>query len=130
MKLAAEIGVRLRAYREEYGLNQKELADSAGISRSQLARYEAGEDLPQAKALINLSIFMERRVDWILFGEDGEGAAPADLVTEEIVVEILRCSKRCRRAWIEMSHALIMTDQTEARLLASGNGQVSADERD
>jgi ribosome-binding protein aMBF1 (putative translation factor) len=41
-KLAAEVGERIRAAREEAGLSQRELATRMGTSQAAVARLEAG----------------------------------------------------------------------------------------
>lgn len=50
---AARFGRALRAARDRRGLTQHQLEESAGISRTAIARYEAGKRCPSlAEALV------------------------------------------------------------------------------
>jgi transcriptional regulator with XRE-family HTH domain len=44
-------GQRLRAWRERAGLTQQELADTCGLSRFQISRWETEENKPEPSAL-------------------------------------------------------------------------------
>jgi transcriptional regulator with XRE-family HTH domain len=116
--LAAEVGARLRAFRDERCLSQREMADNADISRQQFRRYERGEDVPQTIALIRLSTYMERSISWILFGEDAQEQAPADRDVRQCMFDLEGASPECRRTAIEMAYALMATDRNEAKLMA------------
>ena len=50
----AEIGERIRLYREEHGLSQKQMAEQSGVTASQLCRYEKGLKAPGSTALARL----------------------------------------------------------------------------
>jgi transcriptional regulator with XRE-family HTH domain len=119
--LPSEIGRRLREFRAQRGLTQKELADGAGVSRPQLARYESGEDLPQPKALIRFADYMEATLDWLVYGDAEEAPTPNDRALRECLVELQHASPQCRFAAIEMMHVLLIADRAEERLLAPRN---------
>lgn len=49
-----EIGNRIRKYREELGLSQKELADKIGVSNSRVSNWEQGINRPDADMLAEI----------------------------------------------------------------------------
>ena len=49
-----EIGKRIRKYREDRGLSQKELADKIGVSNSRISNWEKGINRPDADILAAL----------------------------------------------------------------------------
>ena len=49
-----EIGKRIRKYREDRGLSQKELADKIGVSNSRISNWEKGINRPDADILADL----------------------------------------------------------------------------
>ena len=54
-----EIGTRIRKYREERGLNQKELAELIGVSNSRVSNWEQGVNRPDADILANICRVLE-----------------------------------------------------------------------
>lgn len=68
--LARGIGERLRAFREEHGLSQNDVAERTGITREQICRYEQGTTIPSTPVIGVLGRFMDVTLDWLLFGED------------------------------------------------------------
>ena len=51
---AASVGPAIRAYREEAGLTQQELADMAGLHRSYLSDLEQGKQTEQLRRILRL----------------------------------------------------------------------------
>ena len=49
-----EIGGRIRKYREERGLSQKDLAQSIGVSNSRVSNWEQGINRPDADILARI----------------------------------------------------------------------------
>ncbi len=49
-----EIGSRIRKYREQAGLSQKELAQRIGVSNSRVSNWEQGVNRPDADILASL----------------------------------------------------------------------------
>lgn len=49
-----EIGSRIRKYREQAGLSQKELAQRIGVSNSRVSNWEQGVNRPDADILGNI----------------------------------------------------------------------------
>lgn len=49
-----EIGSRIRKYREERGLNQKQLAQIIGVSNSRISNWEQGLNRPDADILVSI----------------------------------------------------------------------------
>lgn len=58
--------------RYERGMNQEELAEALGISRSGIAKWEAGKGMPKIQNLIALSRLFEVSIDELLSGEENE----------------------------------------------------------
>ena len=56
----------LKNLRNEYKLNQNELADKIGISRSSIAMYETGQRTPDYETLIAISNFFNVSSDYLL----------------------------------------------------------------
>lgn len=75
---------RLKIARVRLGLTQNEVGIRAGIHAPTVTRYEGGQNLPGAKALVGLARALDVSVDWLLLGEgerpqtsDVHGAIPA-----------------------------------------------------
>lgn len=49
-----EIGARIRRYREDRGISQKELAEKLGISNSRVSNWEQGINRPDADILADI----------------------------------------------------------------------------
>lgn len=49
-----EIGNRIRKYREECGISQKQLAEQIGVSNSRISNWEQGLNRPDADILAKL----------------------------------------------------------------------------
>lgn len=49
-----EIGARIRKYREDRGISQKELAEKLGISNSRVSNWEHGINRPDADILADI----------------------------------------------------------------------------
>ncbi|MDP4120785.1 MAG: helix-turn-helix transcriptional regulator [Bacillota bacterium] len=49
-----EIGTRIRKYREDRGLNQKELAKLIGVSNSRVSNWEQGINRPDADIIADI----------------------------------------------------------------------------
>lgn len=81
------IGDRLRDLRTSKGVNQDQAAESCGISRIALARYETGARIPRAEIVTKLADYYGVSVDYLLCREDATAntdikEAPADIRAE------------------------------------------------
>ena len=54
-----EIGSRIRKYREERGLSQKQFAEKIGVSNSRVSNLEQGINRPDADILANICIALD-----------------------------------------------------------------------
>lgn len=54
-----EIGSRIRKYREERGLSQKQFAEKIGVSNSRVSNWEQGINRPDADILANICIALD-----------------------------------------------------------------------
>ena len=57
---------RLQYLREKRGISRFVLSELCGLGKNQIARYERGERVPNADALVALSDFFEVSVDYLL----------------------------------------------------------------
>lgn len=57
---------RLKALREEKGMDQTALAEVSGVSLNSIARYETGRNIPRADVLVSLANSLECSVDVLL----------------------------------------------------------------
>lgn len=64
------IGNRLKDLRTEIGLSQSQLAKKLGVSAGNVGDWERERSKPGADALIILSKFYNKSIDWILQGEE------------------------------------------------------------
>jgi len=72
--------LNLRELRKEKGFTQQELAETAGVSQSQIARYESGKRLPRPKIAQCIAAILG--FSWTEFYEeavDGEAETAATL---------------------------------------------------
>ena len=46
---------RLKALREERGMDQDELANASGVSKGSIARYETGLNIPRVDNIVSLA---------------------------------------------------------------------------
>ena len=60
---------RLQFLREKRGISRSVLSELCGLGKNQIARYERGERVPNADALVALSDFFEVPVDYLLCRE-------------------------------------------------------------
>ena len=68
-----EVLLKLRILRNEQGITQQQLADQAGISRSNINTWESGKSLPLPDGLIALADAFGCSVDYLLGRESEEG---------------------------------------------------------
>lgn len=74
---------RLRLARDRLGLTQNEVGIRAGIHAPTVTRYEGGQNLPGAKALVGLARALDVSIDWLLLGE-GSSVTPGSDVHQAI----------------------------------------------
>lgn len=86
------IGDRVRAAREQVGLEQAELADATGISRNSISNYERGATTPRRGQLALIALATGFDFEWLATGISADNGDPA---TES---SITRLSRRNRWA--------------------------------
>lgn len=59
MRMRYEIGSRIRKYREENNLSQKQLAEKIGVSNSRLSNWEQGLNRPDADILAAICVALD-----------------------------------------------------------------------
>ena len=59
MRMRYEIGSRIRKYREENNLSQKQLAEKIGVSNSRVSNWEQGLNRPDADILAAICMALD-----------------------------------------------------------------------
>ena len=59
MRMRYEIGSRIRKYREENNLSQKQLAEKIGVSSSRVSNWEQGLNRPDADILAAICVALD-----------------------------------------------------------------------
>ena len=59
MRMRYEIGRRIRKYREENNLSQKQLAEKIGVSNSRVSNWEQGLNRPDADILAAICVALD-----------------------------------------------------------------------
>lgn len=57
---------RIRAYRIQLGLSQKQVAEKIGVSPSIVSGYETGERTPSTEILLSLAYLFNTSTDYLL----------------------------------------------------------------
>jgi transcriptional regulator with XRE-family HTH domain len=117
-ELAAAIGERLRAFREEHGLSQGQVAERTGIGREQISRYEAGTTLPTLKAFGILVRFMDVSAHWMLFGDaDGSKRLVKDRLVLKRFLAIQALDPDSRKWFMDLVDAFLQNGKAAWREL-------------
>ncbi|MBE6934876.1 MAG: helix-turn-helix transcriptional regulator [Ruminococcaceae bacterium] len=95
-----DLGSRIQTLRKKAGLSQEALADTLGISRQALSKWESGASLPTLENLLQLSKVFEISLDELITGEvpppAGENA-PDTAVRQETLEALLQHMESGRR---------------------------------
>jgi len=103
--IAAEIGKRIRAYHEQHGLSQKQMAELAGIAPSTLCKYEKGQEMPSAPTLARIAAVMDCTMDYLYHGRVEEIVGRIDPLLRAPFLELQNFSEETRRAVHESAYA-------------------------
>lgn len=66
MSLKQEVGMRLKALRDNANISQKRMAEILNTNQSAITRYENGVCEPDLQTLLDYGVFFKVSVDWIL----------------------------------------------------------------
>lgn len=69
---------RIQELRKGKGLSQEQLAETLGVSRQAVSKWEGGQSLPEVEKLIAMSNLFEVTIDYILKGETPPSTAVND----------------------------------------------------
>ena len=69
---------KLKAYRTQFGLSQKQVAEKIGVSPSIVSGYETGERTPSTEILLSLAYLFNTSTDYLL----GKQTTPPDSVID------------------------------------------------
>lgn len=117
MTLAREFGQRLRKFREERFLSQRELGERVAIETAQISRYERGLAMPNAENLIDLARFLRVGIAKLLLGQEerSNGGEPPiqDISLLERLRDLEKLSRKDREMIIGLIDAVIASRQHE-----------------
>ena len=63
---------RLKISRKEKGYSQEALAEELEVSRQSITKWETGTSFPELKKLLQLSVKLDKDLDWLLCDERNE----------------------------------------------------------
>lgn len=67
------IGENIKKIREMRGISMTELAESAGITQPQIAKYESGMTVPNAITAVSIAKRLGTTVEQLVKGDDENG---------------------------------------------------------
>lgn len=114
--LARAFGVRVRGYREERKLSQRQLALLAGVDPMQISRYERGIALPATDALVKIADTLKISVDALLRGKPNTYPEPPvkNLLLLERLQRIDQLDRHHQEMVVELIDAVIAKHQMTA----------------
>lgn len=117
--LAESFGARLKAFREEHGLSQSDVAERTGITREAINRYENGTVTPTLKYFAILVRFMDADAHWMLFGEaNGAKGLVADRLMLKRFRAILALDVSSRHWFMDLVDAFLQNGKASRAQLA------------
>jgi transcriptional regulator with XRE-family HTH domain len=75
---------RLKISRKEKGYSQEALAEELEVSRQSITKWETGTAFPELRKLIQISVKLDKDLDWLLFDERNELIVNKDSVNRDI----------------------------------------------
>ncbi len=72
-----DLAVALKRFRKEFKLTQKQAANAANVSERVYQSYEYGKVSPTANILINISIFFDVSIDYLVGRTDNPNSHKA-----------------------------------------------------
>jgi transcriptional regulator with XRE-family HTH domain len=116
--IAATFGARLRAFREEHGLSQNDVAERTGISREQINRYETETAVPTLRNFAILVRFMDADAHQALFGDDEREDMQVLMRDRDLFkcfTAIAKSDADSRRWFVDLSHAFLQNGRAATR---------------
>lgn len=126
--LAVEFGNRLREFREERGMTQRELAEKLHVHVPAISRYETGVCLPNAETLVELAGVLRINIDVLLLGRNSDNPVDESLIKDlrllERVRELEKLDRHYRDTAVAVLDALIVQGNQDAvKLRLAGSGR-------
>lgn len=112
--IVMSIGDRIKILRKELKLTQNQFGEKLGIHGRQLARYEAGINIPSIDILTKIADYCEVSLDFLAYGEDKKLAKRSKINDKELLeltkkIDNLKKSKRDKLKWA--IHGLLNSDK-------------------
>ncbi len=114
MELAKTIGKRLRAAREESGLNQRDVADKLGLTRAQYTHFETGRTLISLEYLLKLPFILDKPMTYFLGIDDTQTIASLRPSIRCVISTMQKLSAADRRLIQRFTDYLVHEQQEEA----------------
>ena len=111
--------MRLKELREERNLTQNDVATAIHTTRTNIGRWEKGENEPSANFIIQLADFFEVSTDYLLGREDDFGnvsiqnVAPALSADEQRLIDTYRKLNAKNRIHVSAYADVRLEEQTE-----------------
>jgi transcriptional regulator with XRE-family HTH domain len=113
--LARAFGFRLRALRKERSLSQTELARLVGLTKSSIAKYEAGVHTPPVSVLLRLGAGLSTTFDYLLGAVAGGPPPIRDAELVGCLREVAAMDEGARRPLMTVLRGLITAYRESTR---------------
>lgn len=114
-----ELGIRLKAAREQAGLSQRQLA-FPGCTAAYISRLEAGARVPSLQMINQLALRLEVTGQWLATGVDAAVLEPVELLEAEVALRLGEIDEAER---LFLAH--LDADESARPAALAGLGQIS-----
>lgn len=93
-----KINEKIARLRKDRALSQEALAEAIGVSRQSVAKWEAGESLPEIEKLVALSFFFATSVDSLVKDDEScsfSGQGGSAVASDRDVAFLIRAKRAC-----------------------------------
>ena len=89
------VGERIAALRKEQNISQGKLAESLGISRQAVSKWETDQSSPDTLNLIRLADALNTEVEYLATGRKAESEQPPIIVKVIMLIGLTQHTTRC-----------------------------------
>jgi len=119
-----EIGERIKKLREALKISQADLAKSIGVSSGNVGDWERGRAKPGFDALLALSRFFNKSVDWLMTGKEptySDNVFPEEIILSRQDIEMLPLS-HTERFFLKKLRKLTEKERSELKKIIENKG--------
>lgn len=96
--MSLTVGERIESRREQLGLKQYQVADSIGVTRTTMSKYENGVNIPNAEILAKLARVLQTSADYLCGLTDsstphGTDWVCTDQIDRQLITNIRKLSR-------------------------------------